>query len=421
MARLDTTVVAGLFNALYPDGIEELIMGESPILGMIGKEIDVWDGLGGLSKDLLWDVALGTGASGSYAVAYANPGNNTYARPHVTRGRLFAVRQIDHESWRASKGNNRAYRDLVKEASKGAIRELKKRVSSLLPGNAGGVIGRISAGSNVGTATITLSDISQIINFGPSMRVQAVDPATMTLRSAGAVATLTATGINFDTGELTFTGNLTAAIAAAVASDYLVPEGDLGNVPTNMEAWNPRTLIAVGAGDSFFGIDRGGNSLMQGFRWTATTGTIDEIAVEAAARHQSMGGEHDTLLINPRDMATLNLNLFKAITVNAQSSRGKELATVAYDGIIIKTGKGDIKAFSDPFQPRGRMRLTRMGSWKIWSLGEMFGLMDEGMGKDGMLRIAGADASYMVFGGAWQMVNECPRDSFNIGLPGAPA
>src|SRR4030042_4611613 len=104
MAELNTTNVAGIFNRLFPDGIESLILGTSPTLGLVGKDVKVFDGLGGLGKELCWEVNAVTGASASYAVAFAQPGNELFRRPFVTRGRLFATRQLSHAAWRAAKG-----------------------------------------------------------------------------------------------------------------------------------------------------------------------------------------------------------------------------------------------------------------------------------------------------------------------------
>src|SRR5512138_1313742 len=125
MAELNLTTVAGIYNRLHPNGIESLILGTSPTLGLMGKDIKVFDGLGGSGKELCWEVNAGTGASGNYGVAFAQPGNETFARPFVTRGRLFATRQLSHEAWRAAKGNGRALVELVTQATRGATYELK--------------------------------------------------------------------------------------------------------------------------------------------------------------------------------------------------------------------------------------------------------------------------------------------------------
>lgn len=421
MAELNLTTVAGIYNRIYPDGIESLFFDNMPLLGMMNKDIKVFDGLGGSGKELCWEINAGTGASGSYAVAYAQPGNESFARPFVTRGRLFATRQLSHEAWRASKGNGKALVELVKQAVKGATYELKHRASSVLTGGLGSSIGRISATSNVATPTITLSDPSEVVKFKPNQRLQAFNTVGGGLLNAGAVVTLTAQGVNYDTGQLTATGNWSAAIAAIAAGDYLIPEGDFGTVPVGMDAWNPETLIAVGGGDNFFGVDRGGSVPMQGTRMVATAGTIDEIIVNASARHYHIGGNSNIALVNPLDYATLKQSQFQTIVKNAMGSNGKPIASVSYSGVVVHGANGNIDVFPEPMIKRGRIRLTNLDSWKIWSLGQPFDRMTEGMGNDGALRLAGQDASYMVFGGYWNIVCERPIDSMIITLPNAPA
>ncbi len=419
MARMDATTVGEIYNKITPKGIEHMIIGESPTLGLMQKAPGAWKGFTGSGRELAWRLSNGVGASGDYAVAYANPGNPVYKKPLVTRGRLFAVRQLDHESWEASKDNANALVNLVKDARDSAIEELRMRASSIIQGSIGASIGQISAASNTGTATITLSDPTQIINFRGGMRLQAFTTVAGGLLSAGAVVTLTATGVNFDTGQLTATGNWTAGIAGVAAADYLVPEGDFGRVPVGMDGWNPATLPTVGGGDSWFGVDRGGSVPMCGGRWAPTSGEIDELILAASSRHRGIGGTHETAIMNPREFQKLNLiaTANQRIQKNAMGSNGKPIADIAFAGIRLQGDCGPIDCFSDPFRPVGTVRLTKMASWKLWSLGEAFGLRTEGMADGGALRIAGADASYMVFGGYWQPVCERPIDNFLITLP----
>jgi len=415
MAELNHTNVAAIFNTIYPDGVESIVMPVSPMVGIIGKDIKAWNGLGGNGKSLVWEYGGANGASGDYAVSAAQYGNEQIARLTITRGRLFAHRRISHEDWEATDGNNTAAVGLMKQAVDGAMRQLKKRVGTLLNGGPVGAIGRIAVGSGVTTAAITLSNPSQAKNFQNSQRLQVLNGSTYALRAAS-VVTLTSTGVNLETGVLTASAHWDDTVAGVADGDYLIPEGDLGQVPTTMDQWNPPTLIT--AADSWFGISRNSSIEMQGCRYAATAGSLDEVLVRAAAYHSDLGGEADICFANPIDVATLKSDLHK-VQVHATNSQGREIASVSYDAVVVKGPAGDIQVFSDPYRPRGWPRLTKRDSWKIWTLGEMFRRLTKGTGGDGLQKVADADASLMAFGGYWQLVCERPIDSCIISIPGA--
>ena len=408
--------VAEIFKRLYPDGVEHLVIDESPVLGLVQKNSKAFKGFSGSGKELAWRVANGGQASGAFATAQSNAGVSTIKKPFITRGRLYDVRQLMHEDMEASRDSAGALVTLVKEATNTAMQNLKRRAGSIILGDGSGAIGQISAGSTVGSTSITLNDISSVVNFFPGQRLQAFATVVGGLRSAGAVVTIT--GVNEDTGVLTSASNFSAQIAAIVASDFLVPEGDFLAVPQGMFGWNP-TTAPVG-GDSFFGIDRSTYQVaMSGGRYAPTSGSIDEIIKDAMARHARQGGHHDSLILNPDDWSDLEKqsNNWQRINKNAVGSDGNQIASIGFNALVMNGPIGAVNVYSDPYMGRKKAKLTKLSSWEIWSLGEMFRLLTAGANSEGMVRNATSDGSELRFGGYWNLVLRIPRDAMDIVIP----
>jgi hypothetical protein len=413
MGEINLTTVAKFYKTLQPTGIEPLVLDTSPFLGMMPKD----QGFSGDVKQLSWRIDRGGGASVTFATAQANAGVPTYQKPNITRSRLYVVRKLDNESIEAAQDNAGAMRDLLVESRDLAIEDLKYRAGSIIMGDGSGQIGQISATSNVGTPTVTLSDITRVRNF----RVGGIYAAFLTvaggLRSAG--ATITLTGVNEETGQLTAAGNWSAAIAAVAAGDYLVPVGDFNLVPKGVFAWNPTVLPAVGGGDSFFGVDRGGSVRMAGCRFAPTSGSIDEVLMDAMALHDRMGGKHNSIFLNPMDFGSLTKQgtNWQRINKNAVASSGKEIASIGFNGVVMNGPRGAVNVFSEPDMPLKKFILTKRESWKLWSLKEAFRLLNRGMSGDGSIVQAEADGIELRWGGYWNVVNIRPLDSLNGTLP----
>ncbi len=412
MGQITLSAIANFYKTLQPEGMESLVLPVSPFLGMMKK----WTGFYGDVKQLAWLINRGGKVSGNFTVAQTNAGIPTYQKPNITRSRLYCVRQIDNEALEASQSNAGALRDLLVEQRDLAMEDLKYRAASVALGDGTGAIAKISSGSNVGTATITLDDITQIRNIQVGARLCALEPGAAALRSSGAVAVVTA--VNEESGTVTLGGNWSAAIAAVAAGDYLVPEGDFNAVPKGAFGWIPWTLPAAGGSDSWFGVNRGGSIAMAGCRYAPSSGTPGEVLMNALYTHDRLGGKHDTILVNPMDLGnvTKEFTNLQRINTNAIGSNGKPIASISYQAVVLNGPQGAVNLFSEPNIPRYKPLLTRMSSWELWSLNEAFRLLTRGT-NGGEIPIYNADGIELRFGGYWNEVCKVPRDSMAITLP----
>lgn len=411
MAVITLSNIANFFKTIQPEGFEAGVLSVSPVLGLMTKKTDFF----GSVKQLDWMIDRGGGASASFASAQTNAGVPSHLKPNVTRGRLYVVRQLSNEAIEAARNVKGAIGDLLIHTKELATEDLRYRAGSLLYGDGTGSIGRISATSNVTTATITLSDPTQVVNF----RIGQVLNTFTAGDSAVNAGNCTLTGVNEDTGQLTLATHWDDTSTGVAAGDYLVPVGDYNDVPRGMFFWNPATLPTYGDGNSCFGVDRGGSVAMCGGRYAPSTGSIDEVIKEAFARHVQQGGHHDSLILNPMDWGSLEKqsNNWQRINKNAVGSNGKEIASIGFQALVMNSPNGPVNVYSDPFMPRYKAKLTKMSSWELWSLGEAFRLITNGMGEGGATALASADGIELRFGGYWQPVLKRPRDCMDITIP----
>src|SRR3990172_11991189 len=350
--------IANLYKKLWPEGIEHLVLGASPVLGLTPK----WTKFYGDGKELAWRINNGGQVSNSITVAQARTGQSTIKKKLVKRKALYITKTLDHESLEASENNSGALIDLVEEATNNAMDELKRTAGQLIIGDkyngaATGCIGRISATSTVASTSITLDDITMVRNFYVGQSVCAFNTVGAGLLDAGEAVVIT--GVNEETGVLTAGANWRTAITGLAASDYLVGEGNFNAVPAGMFAWNPAALIAAGAGDSFFTVDRGGSIAMQGCRYAPSSGSVDEVMIQALHLHSNFGGEHDTAIMNPIDLGNLiqQANTLQRINENAVGSNGKKIADLSFEGIVLNGPKGKVSVYADEYMPRYKTKI----------------------------------------------------------------
>ena len=410
MALITLSTIANIFKTIQPEGFESGVIGVSPTLGLMTKKTDFY----GNVKQLDWLIDRGGGAGSDFATAQTNGGTPNHQKPNITRSRLYAVRQVSNEAILASKKDSGALVNLLKHILETATEELRYRAGSLILGDGTGAIGQISAGSTVGNATITLADPTQVVNFRVG-QVLATFTAGDSVVNTGDV---TLTAVNEDTGDLTVSSNWAAQSSGVAAGDYIVPKLDYLSVPVGMFFWNPPTPNTFT--NSCFGVTRAaGTNTMNGSRYAPSSGSIDEVIKDAMSRHAMQGGEHDSLILNPLDWASLEKqsNNWQRINKNAVGSNGKEIASIGFNALVMNSPKGAVNVYSDPFMPRYKGKLTKMSSWELWSLEEAFGLIKEGMGEGGGTPISNADGIELRFGGYWQTVLRRPRDSMDITFP----
>jgi hypothetical protein len=291
----------------------------------------------------------------------------------------------------------------------GILFTVKRSLAINMQRNGTGSRGQISAGSNVGTATITLALTSDITNFAVGMTVQAANGDGGALRSAGATAVIT--GINRTLGTLTVSGNWNASIAAIAASDYLVRNGDglnggtVGTVASVLmagrAAWMPpgdpgTTYSGYAVPASLWSLSRTSDvTRLSGLRLNAAQMPMQEAIQEMAAMIQVEGAENDLICdMHPRDRANFAKELgakvvYTRMETKVKGSEGK----IGFSAIKLETDAGTVNIRADLNVPRGGFFMGDQESEAFESIGPAPQILD--FDKNEFLRYS-TDDSYEV-------------------------
>lgn len=333
---------------------------DDPLLGLIRKDTN----FGGNNARISLRYGSPQGGSLTFANASANTTSSSDVGFLLTRAKDYHISGITGEALLAGEGNENTILQSVKGEMDGATRMIKRSLEIGVYGNGGGARGQISAGSTVGNPTITLSDITQIVNFEVGMKVAAssADGTSGALRNAGATDTITA--CDRDAGTLTTTTAWTTGIAAVAASDYLFRDGDFGAHIKGLAAWLPTT--APSGGDSFFGVDRSVDTTrLAGVRFTGGGAPREQTAIKCLARLKREGGKPDILLMNLEEWAQLALSLGARATVDmVKSSDG----IFGFDALKIVGPAGAVKVVGSINVPNGKFYMLQLDTWVLKSI-----------------------------------------------------
>lgn len=363
MAVLDSTALQQILKVQYTQKkVNNLCYPESPLFAKMRKTTN----FGGKVEHVAFQYGSPQGRGFAFANGLTNMTASTYGGLDVTRKTDYAFAQVTGEMVDAAKEGDYALLDGLKREIDNAFYTVGRSIAASLFGNSGGARGQISATSNTATATITLADINTVVNFevGMVLNVSATD-GTSGAKRAG---TVTLTGVNRDTGQLTASGNWTAGIAAAAANDYIFQNGDFEATKSGISgiaAWIPAT--APTGGDNFFGLDRSVDpTRLAGIRYTANAGgPIEETLIKASARLVREGGKPDFVVMHPFDWANLVVALGSKVII--QDSQLPD-ADVGFKAIKIWGAKGPMDVVCDANCPTGVFYMLTMSTWRFHTL-----------------------------------------------------
>jgi hypothetical protein len=366
MGILDSTAVTAVAKTQYTQKkVNNLVYPESKLYSILPKRQDFF----GKNKVVAFRYGNPQGRGASFSVGLANMDASKYDAVTVTRAKDYAFGQLDGETVDSCKNDAGALLNVMKAELDGAFYTAGRSIAAALFRNSGGARGQISATSNVGTATITLANINDVVNFekGMVLNLGSTD-GTSGAKRAG---TVTLTAVDRDLGTLTASGNWTAGIAAAAAGDYIFQNGDFEatkSMLTGLAGWIPK--VTPTAGDNFFGLDRSSDpTRLAGVRYTAGAGgPIEETLINCAARLQREGGSPDIAVMNPMDIASLIIALGSKVVYDRMSASDEP--EFGFQVPVCVTPSGPIKIVSDLNCPQGD---GWMLTTKVWSFETLLG------------------------------------------------
>lgn len=376
-----TTVnMAAILKTVYPNGLpKDATYRDNPLMALMPKETDFY----GDYKKVPLKYAPNAGRSSAFATAQSNASNVKNIAFLLDRESDYAVAKLSNELILASKNNAGAFVSALKQEIDSAQQNIANSAAQAIYGSGSGKIGQISASSNVGTATITLSNPEDVVFFEAGYKVVA-----STADGGGAVksGSVTIQSVNRVTGQLTATGNWSAGIGTVAASDYLFIEGDYDSKMKGLAAWLPST--APTSGDNFFGVDRSTDvTRLAGWRGDLSSLPIEEALIEGGYLIGRDGGKVDHVFMSFDKYADLIKSLGSKVQFVDVLAKD---ASIGFQGVKVNVGKSVATVIPDRNCPSNKMYMLQLDSWKLSSLEGMPMILD----MDGLksLRVSNADA-----------------------------
>lgn len=376
----NTVNMAAILKTVFPNGLpKDATYKDNPALALMPKETDFY----GDFKKVPLKYAPNAGRSSAFSTAQTNASNVKNIAFLLDRESDYAVAKLSNELILASKNNAGAFVSALKQEIDSAQQNIANSAAQAVYGSGSGKIGQISAGSTVGSPTITLANPEDVVFFESGYKIVA-----STANGGGSVkaGSVTITSVNRVTGQLTASGNWSAGISTIAAGDFLFIEGDYDAKMKGLSAWLP--AVAPTSGDNFFGVDRSQDvTRLAGWRGDLSALPIEEALIEGGYLIGRDGGKVDTVMMSFDKYA----DLIKSLGAKVQfvDILAKD-AGIGFQGVKVNVGKSIATVIPDRNCPSDRMFMLQMDTWKLSSLEGMPMILD----MDGLksLRVSNADA-----------------------------
>lgn len=401
------SAVAGILKELYDDQkVQWLTYKDNPTLAMMKKE----EMFPGKYYPVPVIYGLTQGASATFANAYNNQSSPLVAEFLVTRVADFSIASIDGQLLAAAQSDPGAFIDGAELMIDAAFQTAVNRIASAMFRNGGGVIGQMSAFSNVSTVwTITLSNPDDAVQFESGQTLVAVP----NVDGSGSISTDTVslTSVNRNTGVLIGTGSTGSPSGAWTgAVDYLAVQGDTqsssnnnfqpsGSTSTNsllkiagFAAWLPISG-PPSSGDTFFGVNRALDpQRLAGVFFNGAGLSLEEALLQGTGRIALNGGRVDTGICSYSTYTALITSLGSKVQYIDE-----KVGEIGFRGVQVNGANTVMSVFPDRNCPDGLIYCLEMDSWVLRSQNpapHILKYMDE----IEILRVPGVDSAELRVG-----------------------
>lgn len=411
-STLNLTSYAAAIKQYYKNiDFTQMVYKTFPTFGMITKDENF------VGSPYIQPITFATvpSASATFATGQALAGSSQQQQFQITAVSDYVFAYLDRQTMLASKAPDGSWMKSATHEIDMAIKEASKRAAFNVFGDGSGVIGTISAASDVTTVVITLADPRQSVNFQVKDTLTCVAPGTSVAgawASAVRSGTISVLAVNRRTGQITATGNWNSGVSAVAVGDGITKSGDFNLKPKGFAAWLP--LTAPSSGESFFGVDRSSDSRLYGMYQDGRGMPFEESLISTAANLAQEGATPDTAIMNYGNWT----NLINALGAKKVYMREGEVradgADIGYTSVVIEGPNGPIDIVSDPFCPSNVCYILQKDTWKMPSRDGVPHIFDINGDSGQMLRQATSD-SYEVRVGAYYNVS-CGAPGWNAVL-----
>lgn len=366
MASLDLTIYDPMLKDHYSgEGVANAAFQGNKALGMIKKSRKRPGG----GRKWVQPIQFGMpgGGSSTFATAMAATNNTSdFEAFEVTRKKHYRLAKVNNETIEATAdGDIDAFEPAFDEFDR-ALQAEGNWINFRFFRDSGGSFARSTTATNVATAVMTVEDRAGLwgCKKGDVCKLSANKDG-----SALRAGTITIASVQRKAGTITFTGNITAGIAAAVNTDFIFLDGDATLAPSGLDDWIPSTDPTATA---FYGVDRSVEpEMLGGVRVDGTDGRgIYELLIDMMAEAANQEVEPETFFMHPISFgqAAKQLEGKWAIT-QAAGYDGKKMGSIGYKGYTINLDGKDATVYTDRMCPTNRIYGLTWDTWVMFSAG----------------------------------------------------
>lgn len=289
----------------------------------------------------------------------ADPDVQRFVISSGSLAKFHRILQISNEAIRAGMADPSSF---VRESLRGLQDSVEQTVLVMERELLGDGYASIGVCATASTASITLATRGDAKFFRKGMGVVASTTIGGSLMDSGAVAIVS--GVNPQTGTITFSANLSTTLASLTTGGYLFPAGSAAAGGTRKGVHGIQWWAETpSGGESFFGLDRSTNTGAYTVQlFTGSSADIRKSIQDAdAANYDVNGTMRDWALLNPRDYSTLADQEYVA---NVRLGEGAN-KSVGLSKIAINSTSGVIECESSPFIPAGKIALLNASTWEL--------------------------------------------------------
>lgn len=397
----------GILKELYDNQkVMNMAYEKSVLLAMLPKM--EWFGGEVLPQPVI--TSAGTGRSSTFATAQANQSPFVSKKFMITSIQDYAIASIDRRTMKAAASDKMSFIRSTTSLIDNAILTAAQSLSSALYRDGTGAIGQYSA---ISTGVITLTDPNQIVNFEVAQVLESRATAGGTISTSSALGYVIA--VNRAAGTLTVSA--TAGGSAGTPTNwstsfpFLNVQGDNNLKLSGLGAWLPAT--ATPSATPFFSVDRSSDwTRLAGVYYDGSNQSIEEALVQGSSAVGFNGGEPDICILSYSGYAALQQSLGSRAVYETM----KGPAEIAFKGIVLNTGSGQLRVFPDRWCPGFTGYMLQLNTWQLASLGGAPEILDYDDVNGSFLRLGTSDAAELRVGYIANLVCNAPGFNGNLKL-----
>lgn len=371
--------------------LNNVLESKYPLAAKIAKETNFM----GSTANLALQYGNSNGNSATFGNAQANMSGLSLVRFAYTRAKEYGLFSVDGETV-ATAVKPDAIIDASDTAIKSCMDAVHRRIGVAVYGDGLGTIATVTSGSSMASATITITDVTQMVNFQVG---QVLQTATAGVLNTG---TVTVASLNREGGTITVSeASWNAGIPSAAASDTIHTDGDFNLRIKGLDSWLRPTGSSTPG--TLFGVNRNTDVvLLAGQYYDASSTTIEDGLIKISQLVAVYGGTVSDVFMNPADLVKLSYSLGSRVRLDE-----KAMVKWGFSSMSIVTAAGVFGVHGDPFCPLNRAYALQLDTWKLRSAGAFPRFLNHA-GTDKIQLEVSADAITGRVGGYYQMICDAP-------------